>query len=97
MYRFNNISSYKKLVKSIYDVEIAFLEGMSTKIIANSNNSKSKKVAWVHTDLSKNHWYEKVYKNINEERNIYKKFNKIIAVSEDAKKDLKKLLATIII
>jgi len=92
LYRFNNISSYKKLVKNIYDVEIAFLEGMSTKIIANSKNLKSIKIAWVHTDLSKNHWYEKVYKNNNEERNSYKRFNKIIAVSEDAKKGFKKIL-----
>ena len=42
---------YKKNIKEVYDIEIAFLEGKVAKIIANSNNEKSKKVVWIHTDI----------------------------------------------
>lgn len=34
---------YKKNIKEVYDIEIAFLEGKVAKVIANSNNKNSKK------------------------------------------------------
>ena len=42
-----------------YDVEIAFLEGIATKIISGSTNKSSKKIAWVHTDLVEHPWFKK--------------------------------------
>ena len=45
---------YKLFIKKTYDVEIAFLEGFPcTYLLAHSTNRESKKIAWVHTDLSK--------------------------------------------
>lgn len=76
---------YKLLIKKKYDVEIAFLEVLATKIISGSNNKKSKKYAWVHIDLEIQNWAKKFYKNIDEQKNAYGKFDKILFVSEDAK------------
>ncbi|GAA4274181.1 glycosyltransferase [Aquimarina gracilis] len=69
-------------IKGKYDVEIAFLEGFSTKIIGNSSNPNSKKIAWVHIDLFANHWTKIEYKNLEEEINTYKKFDHIASVAE---------------
>lgn len=80
----NNL--YKKFVKKKYDVEIAFLEGISTKFVASSYNKESKKIAWVHTDLLNNHWTDLYFKNLAEEINVYDKFEKIVCVSEYAKR-----------
>lgn len=44
---------YKKYVKNEYDIEIAFVEGFVTKLVANSTNKYSKKYAWIHTDMIK--------------------------------------------
>lgn len=77
---------YKMMIKEDYDVEIAFMEGLSTKFIAHSSNKKSEKIAWVHTDLKDNHWTKWFFKNLEEENNCYSKFNKLIFVSEDSKK-----------
>lgn len=74
---------YKIKIKEKFDVEIAFLEGLATKLIANSLNRNSKKIAWVHIDLLKKHWTKKVYFFNGEER-AYSKFNNIIFVSEDS-------------
>lgn len=81
---------YKKFIKEEFDVEIAFLEGAATKIISNSTNNKSKKIAWVHSDLLNNHWTRRMYKK-NEEYSCYKKFNDIVFVSEDARKAFNRL------
>lgn len=64
------------------DVEIAFCEGFVTKLFSQAN-SKSKKIAWIHTDLAENPWPIQlgIYKEIEEERNAYSCFDKIVCVS----------------
>lgn len=68
-----------------YDIEIAFLEGVSTKFVSNRNN-KSKKIAWVHTDLKKNRRLTK-----KTELKVYKNMDKIICVSNDSANSFKEL------
>ena len=41
---------YNIVIKDNYDIEIAFIEGITTKIISYSTNKNSKKYAWVHID-----------------------------------------------
>lgn len=73
---------YSWLIPDEYDIEIAFIEGFATKLIAKSN--KTRKIAWVHIDLALFPWTIKqgIYKNRKEEIDTYKKFETIIAVSE---------------
>ena len=73
---------YNKYVKDDYDVEIAFLEGVASKIIANSTNEKSKKIVWLHVDLINERKTEKFFKNIEDESNNYNKFDKVVGVSK---------------
>ena len=60
---------YKKFIKEDYDVEVAFLEGISAKIIANSTNKHAKKIAWIHVDLLNEKKTEKFFKYREEEAN----------------------------
>lgn len=76
---------YKKHIKEKYDVEVAFLEGISAKIISASNNKDSKKIAWIHVDLLKERKTEMFFKDLKTEKNTYEKFDKIIAVSKMVK------------
>lgn len=72
---------YIKKIKDNYDIEIAFLEGFSTEYISNRKN-ESLKIAWIHTNLLK--FKMPIWIN----KNTYNKFDKIICVSEEAKKSL---------
>ena len=81
--------SYYLFIPKGYDVEIAFTEGLSTRLISCSDSKYSRKIAWVHTDLVNNHWTLHVYKKQNEETNTYKRFNEIVCVSETVKDSLK--------
>ena len=76
---------YHYFFKEKYDVEIAFIEGYATKIIGNSSNSKSKKIAWVHIDLFANHWTKSEYSSIDEEIKVYQNFNHIFCMAESVK------------
>lgn len=73
---------YNKYVKDDYDVEIAFLEGVASKIISNSTNKKAKKIVWLHVDLINETKTEKFFKNNEDEANNYKRFDKIVGVSK---------------
>lgn len=71
---------YKLFIKKRYDVEIAFLEGFPcTYLLANSNNKDSKKIAWVHTDLSKSDAISK-----EDAFRIYSEIDEFICVSKDS-------------
>lgn len=74
---------YKLVIPKNFQIEVAFLEGFATKVISYSTNIKSKKIAWIHTDLSKYRWTNYAYRK-DEEFNCYKRFNDIICVSKDA-------------
>ena len=72
---------YKKYIENNYNVEVAFLEGPITAILS-VKNKKTKKIAWIHTDISLifgNSFKAKIKKIYN--KNIYKKYNKLIFVS----------------
>lgn len=76
---------YQKYIKDTYDVEIAFVEGFVTKLIANSTNKNSKKYAWIHTDMIKNDHADANYVDVEEHKKAYSTFDKIFAVSEYVK------------
>ncbi|THD66785.1 glycosyltransferase [Robertkochia marina] len=77
---------YKLFIGGNYDVEVAFIEGYSTKIVSGSINKKSIKLAWVHIDLSENPWSRIAYRSLAQEINIYKTFDRIVCVSESVRK-----------
>lgn len=74
---------YRFFLNEKYDVEVAFVEGFATKLIAASSNSKSKKIAWVHTDMIQNAYADSYYKTMGEHIVTYKKFQKIVCVSQN--------------
>lgn len=76
---------YKWFVKEKYDIEIAFMHGWSTRFISGSNNKRSKKIAWVHTDLVTRSKIDGVFKSIEHHKESYSKFNKVLCVSEGVK------------
>lgn len=82
---------YKHNIINNYDIEIAFLEGLPTKVLAYSSNKNSKKIAWVHIDLVKKHWTKKIYNNNNEEEYCYNKMDDIVFVSNESKGAFKKI------
>ncbi|MFQ6881177.1 glycosyltransferase [Clostridium sp.] len=87
---------YKHVLKSIpeckekYDVAIAYAG--PTEIIDAYISHKvkaEKKIAWVHFDISKHKINKKLYNN------LYERFNKIFAVSNECKKKLDEIMPAV--
>ena len=76
---------YALFFREKYDVEIAFIEGESTKIISGSTNRQSEKYAWIHVDLQRNPWTDFLYQSVEDERAHYEAFDKILCVSESVR------------
>ena len=76
---------YQWFIPHHADIEIAFVEGFATKLLAHSTNKKAKKIAWIHIDLEQFHWTQSIFQDIKEEENVYQKYNQLITVSETAK------------
>ena len=80
---------YRLLIKERYDTEIAFFRGAAVKIISGSNNYQSNKLAWVHSDFTKCTGIFDWFNNEEQTKNAYRKFNKIVCVSQYAKEKFK--------
>lgn len=92
--RISNRLIHRFLIGMKYDVEIAYYEGLPTKLIAASMNKKSKKIAWIHTD-TKNRTKEFDQKLMADEKNFYSKYDKVIGVSKDVVKSFKMVFTDI--
>lgn len=83
----SSLKAPEKIIRNFYiggkyDIEVAFCEGYSTKIIGNSGSRNCKKIAWVHTDVINNPWSERIFGDAKGEKECYSNFDKIVCVSE---------------
>lgn len=73
---------YNLYVRDDYDYEIAFLEGLPTKVLSHSTDKKSKKIAWVHIDLQNFPDSYHAFGSEKKEADAYNRFDKIFCVSK---------------
>ena len=91
----SSLKAPEKIIRNFYiggkyDIEVAFCEGYSTKIIGNSKKRKAKKIAWVHTDVLNNPWSESIFGGAENERKCYENFDAIVCVSETIRESFAK-------
>ena len=65
-----------------YDIEIAYLETLPTRIISYSTNPDSKKLAWVHTTFNDSYPYPSSFRSADEATSCYNSFDRILFVSQ---------------
>lgn len=75
---------HRLFIRDTYDIEVAFLEGYATKIVAGAPKG-TRKIAWVHCDVMKTEWINGVYKTDAGFSNCYRKIDETICVSESVK------------
>lgn len=93
---------YRWFIPHEHDIEIAFCEGFVTKLLTYAD-SRSNKIAWIHTDLKNNTWPIDlgIFKDVAEERNAYSVYDKVVCVSQTVQSSfcnlfgLEKLVTTI--
>lgn len=83
---------HKLFIKGKFDIEIAYLEGPCARIISGCPNKNTKLVSWIHIEQHTKKTVAASFRNYRESLNCYNKFNKIICVSQDVKKDFTSLI-----
>jgi glycosyltransferase involved in cell wall biosynthesis len=73
---------YRIWIPKNHNVEVAFVEGFVTKLLAHSSNKHSQKIAWVHIDLEQFHWTKALFSSVKKERETYQSYDKVVCVSE---------------
>lgn len=75
---------YKHLIKDKYDVVISYLEGPTSRIISECPYN-SKKVSWIHIEMNDEEKFTLGFRNNEEARKCYSKFDEIVCVSNTVK------------
>ena len=75
------------IIKDYYDIEVAYLEGPSARVISGCQNKNTKLVSWIHIEQHTAKKGSCSFRSLNEAENCYNKFNKIICVSNTVKQD----------
>lgn len=75
--------TYSLHIKEHYDIEVAYLEFGSTKIMASSTNRRALKLAWVHCDLMKKLSDPAAF--VEKAGGWYRSFDRVICVSQTAR------------
>ncbi len=79
-------------IKDKYDIEIAYLEGPSARIISGCRNENTKLLSWIHVELHSQRNISASFRNYNEACRCYQRFDRIVCVSEFVKNDFSKLV-----
>lgn len=86
---------HKYLIKEQYDIEIAYLEGPTARIISGCPNPNTKLISWIHIEQKTKKSAAKAFRSYNESYKCYNCFERIVCVSETVKKDFCSLYSSI--
>lgn len=81
---------YRLWIPKGNDVEVAFVEGFTTKLLSKSSG-KAKRIAWVHIDLCNNHWTSALYDSVEAESKVYHAYDRVVGVSKGVSDSVNRL------
>ncbi len=74
---------HKICVKNHYDIEVAYLEGPSVRVISGCDDKSTRLVSWIHTRYLFEEQYFSAFRNPRESFNCYNRFDFTAFVSKD--------------
>lgn len=78
---------YKLFIKEKYDIAVAYLEGVASRIISGCPDKDTKKVSWIHIEQKNMQTLAISFRNSIEAKKCYDSFDNVICVSEYVQKD----------
>lgn len=83
---FSPESLHDFFIKEKYDIEVAYLEGPSARIVSGCQNKDTKLVSWIHIEQKTKKAVARSFRNFEESNRCYEKFDRIICVSDTVRK-----------
>ena len=82
---------HKSYIREKYDIEVAYLEGPSARVISGCREPSTKLISWIHVEQHTKKTAAVSFRSFRESEACYTKFNAITAVSESVKHDFQSL------
>ena len=73
---------YSHIIHEEYDVAISYLEGSTARIVAGCTSERTKKLCWIHTEMSSPKLLATAFRSTSEAIRLYNAIDRIIAVSQ---------------
>lgn len=74
-----------------FDSIVSFMEGMAVRMHSYIFDKANKNLSWVHIDLQRKHWSLDFFRDAQEEKDCYRKMDKIVFVSQSAKSSFREM------
>ena len=84
---------HKMYIREHYDIEVAYLEGPSARIISGCDDPDTKTVCWIHVEQHNMKKLARSFRSEAEARACYDRFDRVICVSEYVREDFRSILA----
>ena len=78
---------YRLLIGEKYDIVVAYLEGVPTRIVSGCGDPNTALISWLHTKIDDTN-IEKVFWGMQNMKSAYQKFDQVVCVSNTARKAL---------
>lgn len=73
---------YRLFVKDSYDILVAYLEGIPSRVFSGCDDKSVKKISWVHIEMPSIKSFMAPYRSIREGIDCYNKYDAIVGVSK---------------
>ncbi|MCD8025714.1 MAG: glycosyltransferase, partial [Clostridiales bacterium] len=83
---------YKKYIKEHYDIIVSYLEGPTARIISGCTDKDTKLVSWIHSKIDNAKVASASFRNFNEAKKCYDRFDNTVCVSRLVKRFFKNTL-----
>lgn len=84
---------HKWLIRERYDIEVAYLEGPSTRLVSGCPDPTTRLFAWVHGKIGR-HSITNSFRGMKEAVECYDRFRSVVCVSEDIRTSFQALIPT---
>lgn len=75
------------LIKDHYDIEVSYLEGPTARIVSGCTAKDTKIISWIHIEQKNKKNAARAFRNYIESYECYKRFDKIVCVSDEVRQD----------
>ena len=86
---------HKLFIRDKYDIEIAYLEGPSARIISGCQDKNTKLISWIHVEQHTRSCAAASFRSYTEAKNCYEKFDNIVCVSKFVENDFKQIFPSL--
>lgn len=89
---FSPSTLYKRFIKGKYDIVVSYLEGVAARIVSGCPYEDTKLVSWIHVEQHTIDVAAKSFRNGEEAKRCYNRFDNTVCVSEYVLNDFKMVL-----